>query len=124
MHASNTFPFNRPFPSITKLWVYRPFWKINLTVCTSTCISFDCRLPVPWLLYSIVNGGASVQVVSSGLFCSVILLAGMLLVTVLSIATFRWKLGKILGGFYLFMYTVFITLSILLELVIDCSIVG
>ena len=63
-------------------------------------------------------------VISNGLFCSVLLLVGMLLVMIVSIAIFRWKLGKLLGLVYLIMYVVFVTLSILLELVIHCTIGG
>lgn len=59
---------------------------------------------------------------SMGLFCSVILLFGMLLVTVTGIAIFRWKLGKLLGLVFLVMYVIFITFGVLLELVLVCSI--
>lgn len=64
------------------------------------------------------------SVLSNGLFCSVLLLVGMLIVMIVSIALFRWKLGKLLGLTYIIMYLVFVALSILLELVIYCTIGG
>lgn len=59
---------------------------------------------------------------SMGLFCEVILLIGMLLIAVFSIAIFRWKLGKLLGLFFLSLYVIFVTLGVLLELVLVCTI--
>ena len=81
-------------------------------------------LPIPWLLFSAINGGAPVTVASNGLFCSVLLLVGMLLVMIISITLFRWRLGKLLGAVYMVMYFIFLTFSILLELVINCTIGG
>ena len=79
------------------------------------------RLPVPWLLYTIINGGDPVIVVSNGLFCSVTLLVIMLCTTIISIAVLRWKLNKLIGIEFLICYCIFIVLSVLLELdVIDC----
>ena len=59
---------------------------------------------------------------SMGLFCEVILLVGMLIIAVSSIAIFRWKLGKLLGLFFLILYAVFVTLGVLLEVVLVCTI--
>lgn len=60
-------------------------------------------------------------VASRGLFCSVTLLVLMLCVTIVSIAVLRWKLNRLIGIEFLLCYSIFITLSLLLELdVIDC----
>lgn len=90
-------------------------WNIFLVVL------LQIRLPVPWLLYSIINGGDPVNVESNGLFCSVALLVVMLCTTIISVAVLRWKLNRLIGIEFLFCYCIFIVLSLLLELnVIDC----
>ncbi|XP_076816479.1 sodium/potassium/calcium exchanger 2-like isoform X2 [Clavelina lepadiformis] len=81
-------------------------------------------LPFPWLLASIIELGAPIDVASEGLFCSVILLFAMLLFVVISIAVCRWKMSKKLGVTMLILYVVFLVFSLLLELsVIDCILV-
>lgn len=83
---------------------------------------YNYRLPIPWLLFSAVNNGVSIVVFSSGLFCSVILLAGMLLAAIVTLGLFKWTLTKPLGIVFMILYVIFITLGILLELVLECSI--
>ncbi|KAI9563916.1 hypothetical protein GHT06_011384 [Daphnia sinensis] len=68
-------------------------------------------LPLPWLLYCIIIG-SPVQVSSSGMACSVLVLFGMLCFVVLSIACFRWKMNKALGITMFLFYFVFVAVSL------------
>ncbi|XP_046447857.1 sodium/potassium/calcium exchanger Nckx30C-like isoform X1 [Daphnia pulex] len=68
-------------------------------------------LPLPWLLYCIIIG-SPVQVSSSGMACSVLVLFGMLCFVVLSIACFRWKMNKALGVTMFLFYFVFVAVSL------------
>lgn len=80
------------------------------------------RLPLPWLLWSIINK-ETFQVTSSGLFCSTIMLFVMLLIVVISIAVCKWKMSKALGISMLVLYLSFVVLSVLLQKsVIECPI--
>ncbi|XP_014669178.1 PREDICTED: sodium/potassium/calcium exchanger 2-like, partial [Priapulus caudatus] len=72
-------------------------------------------LPFPWLLYSAINLGEPVIVNSKGMLCSIILLCLMLLIVIVSIAAFQWRMSKHLGLVMFFLYTVFVTLSLLVE---------
>ncbi|KAL0870084.1 hypothetical protein ABMA27_006244 [Loxostege sticticalis] len=71
-------------------------------------------LPLPWLLYGLING-APVQVNSKGMVCSIVLLFAMLLFVILSIACFRWKMNKGLGLTMFMLYFVFVAVSLSLE---------
>lgn len=71
-------------------------------------------LPLPWLMYCIINN-ESLDVGSDGLVVSVCILLGMSVVVILSIYAFAWKLTKGLGYFMVSLYFVFLTASILLE---------
>ncbi|CAD5205735.1 unnamed protein product [Bursaphelenchus okinawaensis] len=78
-------------------------------------------LPVPWLLYFIVNviktgSSGSVAVSSNGLVCSVSMLFFMLIFLVATIALCGWKMNKYFGAFMILEYCVFCTVSVLLEL--------
>lgn len=80
-------------------------------------------LPFPWLLSSIIRGGAAVEVKSKGLFCSILLLAMMLLFVISSIAACKWKMNKQLGCTMLVLYCVFVVLTLLLEFgAINCPV--
>lgn len=68
-------------------------------------------LPLPWLLYCVIIG-SPVQVSSSGMACSVLVLFGMLCFVVLSIACFRWKMNKALGITMFLFYFVFVAISL------------
>ncbi|KZS21124.1 putative Sodium/potassium/calcium exchanger 2 [Daphnia magna] len=68
-------------------------------------------LPLPWLLYCIIIG-SPVQVSSSGMACSVLVLFGMLCFVVLSIACFRWKMNKALGITMFLFYFIFVAVSL------------
>lgn len=92
--------------------------KINeLLICNNSLF----RLPVPWLLYSIVYSGFPVPVQSQGLSCSIILLLSMVLFIILAIAFFKWRLNKMVGVLFLLLYVVFVVVSILMQYsVIPC----
>ena len=91
-------------------------------MCCCYCLDLLCiRLPIPWLLYSVVNKGDPVVVTSNGLFCSVALLVIMLFTTIISVALLRWRLNRLIGIEFLLCYCVFLAVSLMLELdVIDC----
>ncbi|XP_057304859.1 sodium/potassium/calcium exchanger 2-like [Hydractinia symbiolongicarpus] len=73
-------------------------------------------LPLPWLIHSLINGAAAVNVKSDGLFCSTILLFIMLLSVVATIALSKWKMTKLLGATMFLLYVVFITVTLLIQL--------
>lgn len=72
-------------------------------------------LPVPWLLYSLLHGMAPVAVSSNGLFCAIVLLFIMLLFVIISIASCKWKMNKVLGSTMFLLYFIFLVLSVMLE---------
>ncbi|CAG5849140.1 unnamed protein product [Menidia menidia] len=72
-------------------------------------------LPVPWLIYTSLHGGAPVAVSSNGLFCAIVLLFLMLLFVIVSIAVCRWRMSKLLGLTMFALYFVFLVLSVMLE---------
>ncbi|XP_076339622.1 LOW QUALITY PROTEIN: sodium/potassium/calcium exchanger Nckx30C-like, partial [Tachypleus tridentatus] len=77
-------------------------------------------LPLPWFVASILFG--PVQVSSTGMACSVLLLFLMLLFVIVSIACFKWRMNTKLAAVMFVLYFVFITLSLLLEYkVISCN---
>ncbi|XP_014365899.1 sodium/potassium/calcium exchanger Nckx30C [Papilio machaon] len=71
-------------------------------------------LPLPWLLYGLING-EPVQVNSKGMVCSIVLLFAMLIFVIISIACFRWKMNKGLGFTMFLLYFVFVAVSLGLE---------
>ena len=71
-------------------------------------------LPLPWIIYSGVYKKAY-SVSSDGLFCSISLLFIMLLLVIIMIAAWRWKMTKPMGVTMLLAYLVFVTFSLLLE---------
>eukprot|EP00096_Caligus_rogercresseyi_P005369 TRINITY_DN2070_c0_g1_i1.p1 TRINITY_DN2070_c0_g1~~TRINITY_DN2070_c0_g1_i1.p1 ORF type:complete len:592 (+),score=119.10 TRINITY_DN2070_c0_g1_i1:479-2254(+) len=70
-------------------------------------------LPLPWLLFSIINF-SPVSVNSSGVGCSIAMLFLMLIFVFLSIVAFSWKMTKGMGVVMLILYLVFVILSLLL----------
>lgn len=79
-----------------------------------SCV-FSERLPVPWLMYSFMHGLAPVAVSSNGLFCAIVLLFIMLLFVIISIASCKWKMNKVLGSTMFLLYFIFLVLSVMLE---------
>uniref|UniRef100_A0A8C2KIQ7 Sodium/calcium exchanger membrane region domain-containing protein n=1 Tax=Cyprinus carpio TaxID=7962 RepID=A0A8C2KIQ7_CYPCA len=81
----------------------------------SNIFDITVGLPLPWLLYSIINSMSPVQVSSNGLFCAIVLLFLMLLFVIISIAACKWKMSKLLGFIMFLLYMVFLVVSVLLE---------
>ncbi|XP_010148817.1 PREDICTED: sodium/potassium/calcium exchanger 2-like [Eurypyga helias] len=89
----------------------------------SNIFDITVGLPLPWLLYAVINSFAPVTVSSNGLFCAIVLLFIMLLFVILSIAFCKWRMNKILGFFMFGLYFVFLIVSVLLEdKVIQCPV--
>ncbi|XP_070828358.1 sodium/potassium/calcium exchanger 1-like isoform X4 [Chaetodon trifascialis] len=81
----------------------------------SNIFDITVGLPVPWLLYSAIHGLAPVAVSSNGLFCAIVLLFIMLLFVIISIASCKWKMNKVLGSTMFLLYFIFLVLSVMLE---------
>ncbi|XP_051785868.1 sodium/potassium/calcium exchanger 2-like isoform X2 [Erpetoichthys calabaricus] len=81
----------------------------------SNIFDITVGLPLPWLLYSIINVFAPVHVSSNGLFCAIVLLFLMLLFVIMSIALCKWRMSKSLGFTMFLLYFVFLVVSVLLE---------
>ncbi|XP_057899373.1 sodium/potassium/calcium exchanger 2 isoform X2 [Melospiza georgiana] len=89
----------------------------------SNIFDITVGLPLPWLLYAVVNSFTPVTVSSNGLFCAIVLLFIMLLFVILSIASCKWRMNKILGLLMFGLYFVFLIVSVLLEdKVIQCPV--
>ncbi|XP_064358912.1 sodium/potassium/calcium exchanger 2 isoform X2 [Dromaius novaehollandiae] len=89
----------------------------------SNIFDITVGLPLPWLLYAVINSLAPVTVSSNGLFCAIVLLFIMLLFVILSIAFCKWRMNKILGCLMFGLYFVFLIVSVLLEdKVIQCPV--
>ncbi|NXF72986.1 NCKX2 protein, partial [Sclerurus mexicanus] len=89
----------------------------------SNIFDITVGLPLPWLLYAVINSFAPVTVSSNGLFCAIVLLFIMLLFVILSIASCKWRMNKVLGFFMFGLYFVFLIVSVLLEdKVIQCPV--
>ena len=71
-------------------------------------------LPLPWLIYSAVNGESNF-VESDSLLFSLFLLFLMLVCVIVAIAAFGWKLSKTLGALMFVLYAVFVLLTLLVE---------
>uniref|UniRef100_A0A8C5EPY2 Sodium/potassium/calcium exchanger 1 n=1 Tax=Gouania willdenowi TaxID=441366 RepID=A0A8C5EPY2_GOUWI len=81
----------------------------------SNIFDITVGLPVPWLLFSSFHGFAPVAVSSNGLFCAIVLLFLMLLFVIVSIASWKWRMNKILGFTMFLLYFIFLVLSVMLE---------
>ena len=73
------------------------------------------RLPVPWLLWTLINYPNPFIVSSDGVGCSIALLFLMLVLVFLSIVFFKWKMTKPMGIFMGLLYIVFVIISVGLE---------
>lgn len=71
-------------------------------------------LPIPWFFYSIING-ESMTVGAGGLFLSVIILLGMLVSVVITIAACKWKMTKGLGLTMFALYVIFVAQDLIRE---------
>ncbi|KAJ8000923.1 hypothetical protein DPEC_G00185420 [Dallia pectoralis] len=81
----------------------------------SNIFDITVGLPFPWLVYGLLNNFTSVEVSSNGLFCAIVLLFLMLLFVIVSIASCKWKMSKILGGLMFVLYIFFLITSVMLE---------
>ncbi|XP_040458344.1 sodium/potassium/calcium exchanger 1 isoform X3 [Falco naumanni] len=89
----------------------------------SNIFDITVGLPVPWFLYSVFNGLSPVAVSSNGLFCAIVLLFLMLLFVIISIASCKWKMNKLLGFTMFALYFVFLVISVMLEdKIISCPV--
>ncbi|XP_036114609.1 sodium/potassium/calcium exchanger 1 isoform X3 [Molossus molossus] len=89
----------------------------------SNIFDITVGLPVPWLLFSLMNGLQPVPVSSNGLFCAIVLLFLMLLFVISSIASCKWRMNKILGFTMFLLYFVFLIISVMLEdRIISCPV--
>ncbi|XP_065596689.1 sodium/potassium/calcium exchanger 2 isoform X1 [Cyrtonyx montezumae] len=89
----------------------------------SNIFDITVGLPLPWLLYAVINSFSPVTVSSNGLFCAIVLLFIMLLFVILSIAFCKWRMNKFLGFLMFGLYFVFLIVSVLLEdKVIQCPV--
>ena len=83
-----------------------------------------CRLPIPWLLYGLIYSRPYL-VDSDGLFCSIVLLFVMLILLIIMIAAFKWRMNKAMGICCLVLYFVFLAIALLLEYdIIKCNVRG
>lgn len=88
----------------------------------SNIFDITVGLPFPWLLKGIISQ-APIEVSSSGMFCSIVMLFTMLMVVIICIVASRWRLNKILGIIMVIMYGVFVAISVLLvKGIIRCAI--
>ncbi|XP_053741264.1 sodium/potassium/calcium exchanger 1-like isoform X1 [Synchiropus splendidus] len=81
----------------------------------SNIFDITVGLPVPWLMFSGVHGLVPIAVSSNGLFCAIVLLFLMLLFVIISIASCKWKMNKVLGFTMFLLYFIFLVLSVMLE---------
>ncbi|XP_036049724.1 sodium/potassium/calcium exchanger 1 isoform X4 [Onychomys torridus] len=89
----------------------------------SNIFDITVGLPVPWLLFSLINTLQPVPVSSNGLFCAIVLLFLMLLFVIFSIASCKWRMNKILGFTMFLLYFVFLVISVMLEdRIISCPV--
>uniref|UniRef100_A0A674DNT6 Solute carrier family 24 member 2 n=1 Tax=Salmo trutta TaxID=8032 RepID=A0A674DNT6_SALTR len=81
----------------------------------SNIFDITVGLPFPWLVYGLINDFKAVQVSSNGLFCAIVLLFLMLLFVIISIASCKWRMSKLLGGLMFLLYIFFLVTSVMLE---------
>jgi len=65
-------------------------------------------LPVPWMLYSLVNDGKHVTVNRQGLGISIMVLIAMLSFVILVVHCMNWRMTKGMGGLMMVAYFVFL----------------
>ncbi|XP_033108829.1 sodium/potassium/calcium exchanger 1-like [Anneissia japonica] len=77
-------------------------------------------LPFPWMLYYIIYWEPA-KVYSDNLFCSILLLFGMIVFVMIMIIACKWRMTKMLGASMFMLYAVFLTVALLFETsVLDC----
>lgn len=87
------------------------------------CIFPHERLPLPWLLYSVIHSLTATPVSSSGLVCASVLLFLVLFFFITSVASCRWRISWMLGSGMVFFYLVFVAVSLMMQFdIIVCPI--
>ncbi|XP_035274510.1 sodium/potassium/calcium exchanger 2-like isoform X7 [Anguilla anguilla] len=81
----------------------------------SNIFDITVGLPFPWLLYSLTHELKPVTVSSNGLFCAIVLLFLMLIFVIISIASCKWRMSKLLGLIMFLLYFIFLVISVMLE---------
>lgn len=71
-------------------------------------------LPLPWFLYAAIKGKA-VAVQSDSLLLSVLVLFGMLIAVIVTIALSKWKMTKCMGFTMFGLYVIFLVQALLVE---------
>ncbi|XP_048732813.1 sodium/potassium/calcium exchanger 2-like [Ostrea edulis] len=88
----------------------------------SNIFDITVGLPIPWLLYWAAFQ-EPINVDSSGMVCSIVLLFLMLIAVIVAIAISKWRMNKALGFSMLILYVIFLILSVLLSLkIIVCPV--
>jgi len=78
----------------------------------SNIFDITVGLPIPWMLYSFVNGGKSVTVKTRSIGFQIIVLMAMLTCVIGTVVLMNWKMNKPLGGVMFILYFVFIALAL------------
>nr|XP_053646313.1 sodium/potassium/calcium exchanger Nckx30C-like isoform X4 [Cherax quadricarinatus] len=94
----------------------------------SNLFDVTCGLPIPWLLFAIVQvvknfinkveNPTSIEPIlvnSGGMGCSILMLFCMLMFVIISIACSKWKMNKGLGTTMFVLYFIFVLLSLAFE---------
>jgi len=70
-------------------------------------------LPVPWLIKTaIIDSGDDIKINANGMGIQVGTLMGMVVIVVLSVHLYGWKISKPLGLLYFLLYFVFVTIAL------------
>lgn len=83
----------------------------------SNIFDITVGLPIPWLLFTAINSG-SIRVGTSGLLVAVILLFGMLVSCIVTIAWSGWRMSTRLGLIFFGLWVAFVTVSLVAEVVL------
>lgn len=89
----------------------------------SNVFDVTCGLPIPWLIKTtMVKPGYPIIIEAQGMEMQVGTLMGMVVIVILSVHWFGWKISKPLGMFYFVLYALFLVEAVLLsECVIKVS---
>ena len=91
----------------------------------SSYVPFCFRLPLPWLMYTMIFNKVY-RVDSTGMLCSIVLLFAILIFVIITIILFKWRMHRPMGYVMFLLYAVFVTISLLLQFeIIRCpNIIG
>lgn len=74
----------------------------------SNIFDITVGLPLPWLIYTLMPDNKYVEIASGGVFQSVLILLGMVVLIILTIHLSGWKLSKSVGGIMFLLYFAFL----------------